>query len=65
MDSGLGEGLIEDPGEDPSQLVCKVLQNTSCDAVRTRSFPGVDGPQRAPHFMLLDCEGEAAVDCGV
>ena len=55
-DSGLAQGLVENPGEDSSQLVCAVLQDAPWDAVRSSRLPGVDSPQRAPHLMLFHCE---------
>ncbi|KAK3574603.1 hypothetical protein QTP86_011466, partial [Hemibagrus guttatus] len=58
------QGLVEYPGEDSSQLVRTVVQHTPWYAIRSRSLPWVDGPQRTLDLMLLHC-GEAAVDHGL
>jgi len=42
-DKGLGEGPVENPVEDSSQLVRVVLQHTSIDAVRSSTFLGFTG----------------------
>lgn len=63
-DSRLCQGLIEDPSEDLSQLVCTLPQHMTRDAVRTSRLLEVGSPQDAPDLMFLQSE-DGAVGCMV
>ncbi|XP_026034266.1 interferon-induced very large GTPase 1-like [Astatotilapia calliptera] len=60
-DSRLCEGFVEDPGEDPSQLFCTIPQYSTWHTIRTRRLPRVNSLQHAPHLVLFQGEGGAAM----
>lgn len=49
---GQAQGLVKNPFEDPSQLICTVFQSLPWDTIGSSCFPWFDGQQCAPHFLL-------------